>query len=99
MILAVYTAYTHPTQLIRRLAFTSAIASLLLAPLTLGQGLLKINSEMLAISKLGDRQIEDKAARIDELVKTWEKKHLRRFIGYTGAWVASFAALVLDGAV
>ena len=85
--------------LIRQLCIAAGISGLLLTPLTFGQGILKINSESFAISKSGDTQIEEKRGRIDSLVKLWEKKHLWRFISYTGAWVFSFAALVLDEAV
>ena len=98
-IISFCTAYAHPHQLIRRLAFASGIFSLILAPLTFGQGITKINSELFSISKMNDGQIEEKGDRVDGLLKTWEKKHFWRFISYGGSWLAAFAALVLDGTI
>ncbi|ORX36326.1 hypothetical protein BD324DRAFT_628296 [Kockovaella imperatae] len=97
VILSFTSAYTHPNQLIRRLSFVSGLAAFLLAPLTFGQGITKINSELFSIYRSSQKNIEDKQDRIEMLIKLWEKKHINRYLSYAGAWIFAFAALVLDG--
>ncbi|ORX36327.1 hypothetical protein BD324DRAFT_628298 [Kockovaella imperatae] len=96
IIMAFTTSYYHPDRIIRQIAFTSAGFLLLLAPLTLGQHLPAINSQLLAFSRAGPKEIEAKGELINQLIITWERKHLWRFISYVGAWACSIAALSID---
>lgn len=90
------TAYIHPDPQIRTLSLLSGVSSLLIGPITFGTGLPAINSELLALGKqdLSEDEWNKKAARVDELVQGWEKRHTVRFVSYAGGWALSTAALI-----
>jgi len=90
------TAYVHPDPQVRTLSLLAGISSLLVGPITFATGLPAINSELLSLGKqnLSEDEWTKQAARVDELVQGWEKRHNIRFISYAGSWALSTAALM-----
>lgn len=93
------TGYLAPVLLIKKLTLASGLFGLTMIPMTVALGLLPINEELHQLDKEGVSSDGAKAKRVNELVRTWEKKHMVRYISYVGSWALSMAALVLDGRV
>ncbi|WWC92613.1 uncharacterized protein L201_007572 [Kwoniella dendrophila CBS 6074] len=96
-ILNLSTSYTHKSNLISKLTLTSGITSILIVPYTFGVRLPLINSRLIELSKDSTEHRNENEAKT--LIEIWEKKHLVRMVFYAGAWITSFAAIVLDGRI
>ncbi|WVW87118.1 hypothetical protein I302_109175 [Kwoniella bestiolae CBS 10118] len=98
------TSYLHKSPIISKITFVAGMASLWILPMTFFLGLPTINSRLLDLAqqdegtanKIITPKSDDEAKK---LIKSWEEKHVIRFISYGAAWGLSLLAILLDGRV
>lgn len=106
LLLDVYVYRTHRSEFIGKLSLASGLIGITVMPYTMAF-LSDTNAQLLALSANNAASVEaepeDKkaalGARVDDLVQTWENRHLVRYVAFVGAWGLAMSALVLDGRV